>query len=254
MAWSRRSLRRWEPSSKTATSLSSCSEENSKLKEPRLNKHLAETEGKLKAATRSYVSPTREEQADNTRRRITESARLLLSEKGYESTTITGIAQEAGVSVKTVYAVFGSKQGVLADLIQRSIYNHEYEKLIIGAFGHRDPARRLRFAAKIARKIYESEPKEPDFFRITGVLSPELALEKEREDQRREAQSELIDSLAAAPGWSLMHERALDILWTLTAREQYRLLVVERGWSPDSYEAWLGDLLIRELLGAATIE
>jgi hypothetical protein len=41
---------------------------------------------------------------------------------------------------------------------------------------------------------------------------------------------------------------ARDALWTLTGRETYRMLVITRGWTPDQYEKWLGDTLIRTLL------
>jgi hypothetical protein len=34
----------------------------------------------------------------------------------------------------------------------------------------------------------------------------------------------------------------------LTGREPYRLLVVEKKWSPDRSEKWLGDLLIQALI------
>jgi hypothetical protein len=42
-------------------------------------------------------------------------------------------------------------------------------------------------------------------------------------------------------------QRARDILWALTGGELYRLLVLERGWSPDEYEAWLGEVLVQTL-------
>ena len=41
-----------------------------------------------------------------------------------------------------------------------------------------------------------------------------------------------------------------DLLWALTGRDLYHLLVVERGWSADRYEQWLTDTLGRELLRA----
>jgi hypothetical protein len=41
---------------------------------------------------------------------------------------------------------------------------------------------------------------------------------------------------------------ARDIIWTLSSRENCRMLVAERGWSPAQDEKWIGDLLIRSLL------
>ena len=42
---------------------------------------------------------------------------------------------------------------------------------------------------------------------------------------------------------------ARDILWTLTSYDIYRRLVVERRWTADQYERWLGDTLIATLMG-----
>lgn len=45
-------------------------------------------------------------------------------------------------------------------------------------------------------------------------------------------------------------DRARDILWTLIAWEVYELLVLERGWSLEDWEAWVAEstaaLLLRD--------
>ena len=41
---------------------------------------------------------------------------------------------------------------------------------------------------------------------------------------------------------------ARDILWTLTSHDIHRRLVVERKWSSDRCEQWLGDPLVLALL------
>ena len=41
---------------------------------------------------------------------------------------------------------------------------------------------------------------------------------------------------------------ARDILWTLTSYDIHRRLVVERNWTSDRYEQWLGDTLVATLL------
>ncbi|HEY6015987.1 MAG TPA: hypothetical protein VIU16_04300, partial [Gaiellaceae bacterium] len=43
-------------------------------------------------------------------------------------------------------------------------------------------------------------------------------------------------------------ERAADVLWALNHPSLWWLLVGERGWSGDEYEAWLADLHSAELL------
>jgi len=206
----------------------------------------------MKSDTRRYVSPRRRQQADETRRRIVLAARDLIGRNGYDATPIAAIAAKAGVATQTVYAVFGSKQGILKALIDRAIFGLDYERLVAEAFGHDDPADRLRFAAKIACEIYRAEQAELEFLRSAGVAAPELtAIDPEREGQRFDAQGAMIDSLVAAhalrPG--LDAPAAHDILWALTARDLYRTLVAERKWLPARYQDWLGDILVRELLG-----
>ncbi len=44
-------------------------------------------------------------------------------------------------------------------------------------------------------------------------------------------------------------ERARDILWTLISPEVCRLLVTDRGWSLDQWQAWLASSLADTLLG-----
>src|SRR5919206_1136035 len=62
---------------------------------------------------RSYHSPRRQEQARQTRAAILEAARPLFIERGYAGTSMTDIARAAGVSVKTVEAIFGTKARLL---------------------------------------------------------------------------------------------------------------------------------------------
>lgn len=43
-------------------------------------------------------------------------------------------------------------------------------------------------------------------------------------------------------------EKVRDLIWLFTCREFYRMLVRERGWSPEEYERWLAESLVRTLL------
>jgi hypothetical protein len=45
-------------------------------------------------------------------------------------------------------------------------------------------------------------------------------------------------------------EQALEVYLTLVLPEVYRSLVRDRGWSPEEYEAWLGDQFTTQLLRA----
>lgn len=199
---------------------------------------------------RVYDSPVRQRQADETRRRIAAAARHLLEEIGYAGMTIPSVAKAAGVAVPTVYATFGSKKGIVTELLDAARFGDAYQALLAQVMQITDPLERLAFAPRFARQIYESEKSVEDLLRGAGMLAPELAsVEQERDCMRYEAQGMLIDGLQRAgllrPG--LEHTAARDVLWSLTSRELYRMLVRERGWSGERYEQWLRALIRREL-------
>jgi AcrR family transcriptional regulator len=203
---------------------------------------------------RAYKSLTRQRQAHETRRRIVAATRQLLEAGGYAGTTIEAVARQAEVSVQTVYAVFGSKTGILVELLNQATFGADYEETVQQTLEERDPEARLRGAARIARKIHDAQKAGFDLLRGAGVVAPELArLEQERERIRYERQEQMIVSLRGAK--RLRHELsyriARDILWTLTGSEIYRMLVRERGWSSQKYQDWLADTLVRALLQPA---
>src|SRR5690349_8634889 len=104
------------------------------------------------ASTTSPRRPTRHQiAAAATRREILLAARRLFAERGYAATSLADIADEAGVSVPTIYASVGPKKAVvmaLADLIGEQAGAPE-TGAPIPAEG--DPARLLAFAAGLNR-------------------------------------------------------------------------------------------------------
>jgi AcrR family transcriptional regulator len=204
-----------------------------------------------KSARRAYKSLTRQRQAHETRRRIVEATRHLLEAEGYAGTTVEAIAREAEVSVQTVYAVFGSKTGILAELLNQATFGADYEETVRQTLEEEDPEARLRGAARIARQIHDAQRKGFDLLRGAGVVAPELAqLERERERIRYERQEQMITFLRGAKRLrpDLSSTMARDIFWALTGSDIYRMLVRERGWSSRKYQDWLADTLVRSLL------
>jgi hypothetical protein len=78
------------------------------------------------------------------------------------------------------------------------------------------------------------------------------SLENEREGERYEIQGHLIDYLLQANllQAGLDRRSACDILWALTSRDIYRMLVQERGWGADKYEHWLKQILHKALVNS----
>lgn len=200
---------------------------------------------------RVYNSESRGTQALQTRANILKAARRLFQEHGFDRVTIAMLAEDAGVAVPTVYAVFKSKRGVLQSLIDDALPAEQFAELVDQSMTEKSPEKRLRITATLSRQIYDAEREIMDILRGASVLAPELKeLERERELRRYDRQGDYVKNFikdkALAEGLTL--EKARDILWTLTGRDMYRMLVVECLWSSDEYEKWLGTLLIQSLL------
>src|SRR5687768_8777249 len=112
--------------------------------------------------SRAYVSPRRAEQAKATRQTILESARRLFLSNGYGPTSIRAIAEEAGVAVQTIYAVFGNKRQLVIELLEDAVTGDDHlvdsqaedsETSAIRA--EPDPRRRAQLEAALARSITE---------------------------------------------------------------------------------------------------
>jgi AcrR family transcriptional regulator len=206
-----------------------------------------------KRGKRPYKSVVRQRQASDTRRRIIEAAGKLLQRGGYAGMTVEAIAQRAEVSPQSVYAIFKSKTGILIALLDQSMFGLEYEKVVRQTLKANDPETRLRLAAGVARQIRGAQSAALDLMRGAGVVAPELAkLGQQRERLRYEYEEGMItflrDAGALRPG--LSHKTARDIFWMLTGGDVYRMLVRERGWSPQKYQDWLADTLVHSLLSS----
>lgn len=196
---------------------------------------------------RAYSSEVREAQAEKTRSRILKAAKKLFLSLGFDSVTITKIAEAADVAAPTIYAIFKSKRGVLQALIDEALPEAQFLLLVERSMSEKTPKKRLQACAEMARQIYDAERGLMDLFREASVVASEFReLEEERENRRYDHQQEYVKSLPLSKHLTLTQAR--DILWSLTGRDLYRLLVLERGWSSDAYEKWLGDTLINALL------
>jgi AcrR family transcriptional regulator len=200
---------------------------------------------------RPYKSLVRQRQADDTRSRIVEATRQLLQSEGYAGMTVEAIAQQAEVSAQSVYAIFKSKTGILIALLDQSMLESDYEKVVRQALGTSDPETRLRLSARVARQIRGAQSAAFDLMRGAGVVAPELAkLGRQRERLRYDKEEGTITFLRESGRLrpSITHKAARDLFWMLTGGDVYRMLVTERRWSPQQYEDWLADTLVSSLL------
>ena len=202
------------------------------------------------STSRPYRSTLREEQAQETRLRIRKSARRLFAAQGFTETTITQIADDAGVAPQTIYAVFGSKSAIVGEMLQDLETSADIGAWVAKMIAEGDPHRQLRIFVSMNRTLFE---KGAPILRaaMAARSEPEVAALIERGDgSRRVGTTQLtqIWSRQEALREGLKPTDAAELLWLLTSVEQYLLATDGLGWSSDHYEQWLGDLLDREML------
>ena len=199
---------------------------------------------------RPYRSTLREERARETRLRIRKSARRLFAARGFSETTIVQIADGAGVAPQTIYAVFGSKGGVVAEMLEDLEESAGIDAWVAKMTIEGDPHRQLRLFVSMNRSLFE---KGAPILRaaIAARSEPEVAVFAERGDANRRLGTTQLTQMWSHRGGlhkELEPADAAERLWLLTSVEQYLLATDVLGWSPDRYEQWLGDLLDQELL------
>jgi AcrR family transcriptional regulator len=201
---------------------------------------------------RKYQSASRDAQAELTQKRILGAAKKLFSTKGFDQTTVDAVAKLAKVSTPNVYTLFKSKEGLFKQLMNQVLFGPQYKTLVEETMAFKDPVESLKRAPSIARMIHDAEKSEMGLIRGISALSPQLKkMELEQEAHRYDRQENTIRRLAKEKLLvsGLEVSQARDILWTLTSRENYRMLVIEREWSSDAYEEWLRKTLLQVLLG-----
>ena len=114
-----------------------------------------------------------------------------------------------------------------------------------------DPERRIRLNMRNSRAVKERAGRLLEVIRGAAESTPEIAgLWARIQAEFHANQRAVVETLAAdgALRDGLDVDAATDILWALNHPGFYSLLAGERGWTPERYEAWLGDLLAAQLL------
>jgi TetR/AcrR family transcriptional regulator, regulator of autoinduction and epiphytic fitness len=192
----------------------------------------------------------RAERAAVTRRRIAEAARLRFVRDGYGATTLQAIADEAGVAVQTVYAVYGSKPGILRALRDSIVHQPEAEALAREAMAAADVGAALDLFARSIRVRWDAGSEVVRIYAEAASTDPALRAEHEAVYQRRRGGlRHLAETFGGqlAPGLDV--PTAFAILDALTLPEVYAELVDVGGWTSDAYQAWLAAALRQQLLG-----
>jgi AcrR family transcriptional regulator len=201
-----------------------------------------------KTQKRAYSAPGREAAAARTREAIALAAKQLLEERGWAGTTIRAIAAAAGVSPKTVEAVFGTKAALLraavdyairGDLDPLPMPRRERVERIEAA---PDAATMLRLHAAHLRAINQRSARLAATVEHAAAADPDVAaLWQGMNRNRAYAVQWATDTYLTKPGRRRgLRRRDIEAtFWIALDWSTYRTLTEHANHTPDQAERWL---------------
>jgi AcrR family transcriptional regulator len=207
---------------------------------------------------RTYDSSRRKEQARQTRRAILQAAHDLFVQKGYGLTTITDIAQAAGVSPESIYASFKNKATLLHRVWDVTIGGDDQEVV----FHERPEIKAIRTEPDLAERfrmharMSTATARRMTPFRLavqaaSGSEPSAVEMLAEMDRQRLAGMGVMAAEAAATGRLAVSEEECRDIIWAMTDGTLWHQFVNGRGWTDDRFADWLGrvwvDALVRPL-------
>ena len=183
---------------------------------------------------RSYQQKARAESAAETRRRIIEVTRGLLTRAPLESVSLPAIAAEAEVARSTVYAIFGSREGLMVavaeDLLERGGFAR-----IGQALRGPDVVRAFEISIDVAMELYSQE------HAVSSALLSLAAVDRDASSAaarlnfgRREGMRKLAQRMhdQGVLRDDVTVDEAADVLWLITSFETFGQLYAGRSLTP----------------------
>jgi AcrR family transcriptional regulator len=213
----------------------------------------------VKPPRRSYRSPLRDARARATRRRVLDSAARRFIQVGYPAATVEAIATDAEVSAKTVYHLFGSKAGLLKEVMDVAFVADDEAIPLVERSGPQqvkaepDQRRQIQMSALGTADLLERTRQINDVLTQAAAVDPDAAALRDDIElrQRREAMHILAEwfSRTGPLRDGMTIDRAADILWVLTSPEVHQLYRKHCAWSADEYADWLTTALLDSVAG-----
>jgi AcrR family transcriptional regulator len=191
----------------------------------------------------------RQRQALATKAEIAQAARGLFAKHGYVLTTIAAIAAAADIPAPTIYSAFGGKAAILAHIARLVVTELDADRVHEDAIANPDPAAGLRRAAGLQRRQFELMYDVIAVYQEAARVDADIARAQQVILANRErAFRRHLTAIGGRLTPRVTVDQAVDIYIALVVPEIYRTLVLERGWTPERYETWLGDALVDQLL------
>ena len=211
----------------------------------------------VKPMKRPYHAPRRAAAAARTREAIAAAAKDSFERLGWSGATMRGIADQAGVSVKTVEALYRTKAELLKEVVDYAIAGDLQPIPILGRESVAamqaapDAPAMLDLHAHHARAI---SGRAAPIFWVTEQAAPAhqdvARLWAQMCDNRRAGASWAATTLLAKPGLPphIGQRYAEEVFWIAIDPATYRSLTLGRGHSPADFETWIKNFYTKMLL------
>lgn len=204
---------------------------------------------------RRYRSKIREDAAEQTRRRVLDTAARLFAEQGYASTSMRGVAAAAGVSLERVTAT-GTKSELLLGAFSSTL---AAENVLVSDLDLASGDLRTILTPMVRRAVV-GIGRSLGIWRAlcTAAAEDEKVAHARRRlvARRRRDLSGLVRVLeesGLAPRRSERSRRQVaDAIGLLISHEGYEQLVTLCGWSERAYATWAVESAIQELERSAS--
>ena len=204
---------------------------------------------------RPYDSSRRRRQALLTRQAVLDVATRLLLDRGYAATTVASIAEEADVSVETIYKAFGGKAGLVRAMWERGLQGTgpvpAYSRSDEMRVNETDPRAVIEQWGALTTEVAPRVAPVLLLIRTAAGVDPEMA--SLREEVLREQQSRmehnarhLYERGELREGVSLAQAR--DVMLVYSSPELYELLVLRQAWPLERYGRFVAQGMIAALL------
>jgi AcrR family transcriptional regulator len=175
------------------------------------------------------------------------------------ATTIEAIARKAAVAPATVYQAFGTKQAILARILDQTIAGDAQPAALLDrdwvkqASRHPDPRQRLALVVRHTSQVAARTAPIKEVMRDAAAADPAVRQLIRDDDQRRYlTQQTLVDLVIGEDSLRAGCDRdhAAATFFALVNSHSYQLLATHLGWSPADWQQWLTTVLDRELFGS----
>ncbi len=188
---------------------------------------------------------TKRERAAQTRARMLDAAFDSFAERGYQGTTMAGVAAAAGVAEQTVYFTFHTKAALLHEVMVAKRNAPEESTVVMdtpwiaAALAEPDQHRTLALIVEHGTEIFRRLAPIATAMTAAALADPAVASHLETVGrERRQGMTRMVAALAAKGPLAVSDAEAVDVLDVLQSMSIYNAFVAGCGWRTEKYKAW----------------